>query len=81
MERQSNITVSDLGLSSLLLALQFQLVGLERVNEKRVNFIFTHAEGIDRVIGDFWADVEISVSVQSLFNCQKVLKNRLYAFK
>ena len=77
----TQIAISDLGLASLLVTLHFNLVDMERVNEKRINFLFAPAEGIEKVINDFWAGIEISVSIQSLFNNQKMLKNRLYAFK
>ena len=73
--------ISDLGLATLLLTLQFKLVGLERVDEKRVSFLFLQGEGFDKAISDYWLGAEISVSVQSLFSNQKILKNRLYAFK
>ena len=73
--------ISDLGLATLLLTLQFELVGLERADAKRINFLFRHAEGFEKVITDYWAGAEISVSVQSLFGNQKQLKNRLYALK
>ncbi len=75
------IAVSDLGLASLLSTLDFQVVGLKRVDEKRINFLFAHTGGIEKVISDYWADVEVSVKPQSLFNNQKLHKNRLYAFK
>jgi len=75
------IEVSDLGLASLLSTLQFELVGLERANEKRINFLFARADGIEKIISNYWADAEISVAIQSLFNNQKLLKNRLYALK
>ncbi len=81
MQEEKQIEVSDLGLASLLATLHFEMVGMERVNEKRVNFLFTQAEGIEKVISDYWAGVEVSVPVQSLFFNQKTLKNRLYAFK
>jgi hypothetical protein len=77
----TQIAISDLGLASLLVTLNFNLVDMERVNEKRINFLFAPAEGIEQVISDFWAGIKISVSTQSLFNNQKMLKNRLYAFK
>jgi hypothetical protein len=81
MEYEKNkIEISDLGLASLLVTLQFEMVGLERVNEKRINFLFTQAVGIEKVIDDYWAGIEVSVSAQSLFSNQKLLKNRLYAF-
>lgn len=80
-KENQNISVSDLGLSSLLVTLHFQMVGMERVNEKRISFLFAQTEGIEKIISDFWADVEISVPIQSLFQNQRQLKNRLYAFK
>lgn len=80
-ENKNQVPVSDLGLASLLVTLQFSLVGMERANEKRINFSFVQTEGIEKIISDYWANVEISVSVQSLFNNQKLLKNRLYVFK
>ena len=80
-DEKENIEVSDLGLASLLVTLHFELVGMERANEKRINFLFVQASGIEKIISDYWAGVEVSVSVQGLFNNQKLLKNRLYAFK
>ena len=77
----NQVPISDLGLASLLITLQFDLVGMEHANEKRINFLFLQADGIEKVISDYWAGVEIYVSVQSLFNNQKLLKNRLYALK
>jgi len=75
------IAISDLGLASLLVTLHFKLVDMEHVNEKRVGFLFEQTEGIKQVINNFWAGVEIYVSVQNLFNNQKMLKNRLFTFK
>lgn len=81
MEDVKKIGISDLGLATLLTTLDFQVVGMKRVDRKRINFLFAHAEGIDQIISDYWADIEISVAIQSLFNNQKLLKSRLYAFK
>ena len=78
---KNQVPVSDLGLASLLTTLHFNLVGMERANEKRINFLFAQAEGIEKIVSDYWADVEISVPIQSLFQNQRQLKNRLYAFK
>lgn len=73
--------ISDLGLATLLLTLQFELVDLERADAKRINFLFRRTEGFEKVVSDYWAGTEISVSIQSLFSNQKQLKNRLYALK
>jgi len=80
-DEKEKVEVSDLGLASLLVTLRFELVGMERANEKRINFLFTQADGIEKVISDYWDGVEVSVSAQSLFQNQRQLKNRLYAFK
>lgn len=80
-DEQRKIIVSDLGLASLLVTFRFELVGMKRVDEKRIAFLFAKADGIDEVVEDYWAGAEVSVSAQSLFNNQKLLKNRLYAFK
>ena len=79
-KHENQISVSDLGLASLLITLRFSMVGLERVNEKRISFLFAPAEGIEKIIGDFWANAEFVVPIQSLFTNQKLLKNRLYSF-
>lgn len=78
---ENQIAIADLGLASLLVTLQFQLVGLERANEKRIYFVFKQAEGIEEAIDSYWQDRQIPVRIQSLFNNQKSLKNRLYASK
>ena len=79
--QDENIAVSDLGLASLLATLKFELVELKRADAKRINFLFAPADGIEKVISDYWADAETPVAIQSLFFNQKTLKNRLYAFK
>jgi hypothetical protein len=79
--QDENIAVSDLGLASLLATLEFELVGLKRADAKRINFMFAPADGIEKVISDYWAGIKVCIPVQSLFFNQKTLKNRLYAFK
>lgn len=80
-DEQERIKISDLGLASLLVTLRFEMVGMERADAKRINFLFAQADGIEKVISDYWAGVEISVSAQSLFHSQKMLKGRLFGFK
>lgn len=80
-DAKEKIEISDLGLASLLVTLHFSMVGMERVNEKRISFLFAPTEGIEKIISDFWSDAEVSVPIQSLFQNQRQLKNRLYSFK
>lgn len=79
-DEKEKIEVSDLGLASLLVTLHFSIVCMERVNEKRISFLFARAKGIEKIISDFWADAKVAVPIQSLFNNQKLLKSRLYSF-
>lgn len=79
--QETRIKVSDLGLATLLVTLHFEVVGMEREDEKRVNFLFAYAEGIESAISNYWSGVSVFLSAQKLFSNHKVLKNRLYAFK
>lgn len=48
MQKENLIPISDLGLATLLVTLQFNLVDLERANEKRINFLFEQSDGIEK---------------------------------
>lgn len=78
---ENQVAVSDLGLAALLLTFQFELVGLERSSDKRVDFIFVSTKEVERAIESFWQDKHVDVPIQTLFNNFRLLKNRLYAFK
>lgn len=78
---ESKVFISDIGLASVLLTLEFQLVDLERTSEKRVDFVFAVTDGIEKVIADFWQNKAVEVPIQILFYNFRQLKNRLYAFK
>jgi hypothetical protein len=79
--QEKTVGVSDLGLATLLVTLHFEVVDMERVDDKRVNFLFAQAEGIENAISNYWSGVSVFLSAQKLFSNHKVLKNRLYAFK
>lgn len=78
---ENQIVISDLGLAALILTLGGELLGLERSNEKRVDFVFVSSKEIEQVIEDFWQDKYVNVPIQTLFNNFRLLKNRLYAYK
>lgn len=80
-DTESKVFISDIGLAATLLTLHFQLVGMERTSDKRVDFVFAASEGIEEVIGDFWQNKTIEVPIQILFYNFRQLKNRLYAEK
>lgn len=78
---ESQIIISDIGCAALILTLGGELLGLERSNEKRVDFVFASSQEVERAVENFWQDKVVSVPIQTLFNNFRLLKNRLYAFK
>ena len=72
------ITITDLNLAATLTAIGYKLIDLDRTNSKRVAFIFEYNEKIKQSINDYWNN-EIKLSALTLFNAQKLLKNRLYS--
>ena len=78
---ESQIVISDISCASLVLTLGGELLGLERSNEKRVDFVFVSTKEVEQVIECFWQDKNVDVPIQTLFNNFRLLKNRLYSFK
>jgi len=68
----------DLGLATVLITLGYKLLKLDKTNPKKVRFIFRQKKGIDQAMLDYWND-EIKLPAQTLFNNQKMLKNRIYS--
>ncbi|MBN1325873.1 hypothetical protein JW977_02750 [Candidatus Falkowbacteria bacterium] len=68
----------DLGLASVLVSLDYELVGLDKTNSKKVQFIFKRAESIDLAINNYWQD-NLKVNARTLFDNIKMLKNRIYS--
>lgn len=80
-DAKGKVFIGDTGLAALLLTLKFELVDLERTSEKRVEFVFSVTDGIEKVISDFWQDKIVDVPTQTLFHNFRQLKNRLYSLK
>jgi hypothetical protein len=68
----------DLGCSSALISTGFKLVDLNKSNMKKVQFIFLLEEGIEKVVGDYWADC-LEIKARTFFDNTKMLKNRIYS--
>jgi len=71
-------TTTDLGLSASLLNKGFELVQLDKLNPKKVQFIFLKRAGINKTINDYWSD-KLNVNPRTYFDNIKLLKNRLYS--
>lgn len=68
----------DLGCSAALISADFELVSLDKVNPRKVQFIFRRAIGIEKVVDDYWAD-RLEIKARAFFDNVKMLKNRIYS--
>lgn len=68
----------DLGLATALTTIGYKLVRLDKADSQKVKFIFKTDENINDTIASYWND-ELKLPAQSLFNNQKMLKNRIYS--
>lgn len=75
---QNEFSTFDLQLASVLITLGYKLLKLDKTNPKKVRFMFERERGIEQVISDYWED-KIKLPAQTLFNNQKMLKNRIYS--
>lgn len=78
LQPQDHFFSFDLGLTSALVLLEYDLVAIDKANRANAQFVFRRKEGIDEDIQRYWAGV-LSVSARHLFDAQKMLKNRLYS--
>ena len=72
-----NFSTYDLGLATVLITLDYKLIKLDKTNPKKVRFVFQEYKKIEQVMVDFWND-KIKLPALTLFNNQKMLKNRIY---
>ena len=79
MNQQSNQYRSyDLGLASALVQVGFPLLGLDRGNGKKVEFIFTKTTELEEAVRRFWSG-ELMVDAQGYFEAIRSMKNRIYS--
>ena len=75
---QNEFSTFDLGLATVLITLNYELLELEKSNPKKVRFVFKREKNIEQVMIDYIND-KIKLPAQTLFNNQKNLKNRIYS--
>jgi len=71
-------TTYDLGVSTALLCVGFELLSMDRANPRKVLFIFRKAKSIDETANAYFAD-RLKVNARSFFDQLKALKNQLYS--
>ena len=68
----------DLGLAAVLVTLGYKLLSLDKSNPKKVRFVFKEEKGINDAMLDY-SNNKLKLPAQTLFNNQKMLKNRIYS--
>lgn len=77
-DRTKRFNTSDLGIAASLVTADFELVALDKINPRKVQFVFRRATGIEKVVDDYWAD-KLEVKARSYFDNIKMCKNRIYS--
>ena len=77
MIMNKNFSTYDLGLATVLVTLDYKLIKLDKTNTKKIRFVFEEDAKIQKVMVDYWND-KIKLPALTLFNNQKMLKNRIY---
>jgi len=72
-----NFSTYDLGLATALITLDYKLIKLDKTNPKKVRFVFEEDKKIGQVMVDYW-NGKTKLPALTLFNNQKMLKNRIY---
>ena len=71
-------TTYDLGVSTALLCVGFELLSVDKENVKKALFIFKREEGIEDIANRYFSD-QLDVKARSFFDHLKALKNKLYS--
>ena len=77
MIMNKNFSTYDLGLATVLVTLDYKLIKLDKTNPKKIRFVFEEDAKIQKVMADYWNE-KIKLPALTLFNNQKMLKNRIY---
>lgn len=70
-------TTYDLGCSTALLCVGFEILDIEKSNPKKALFTFKREDNIDEVANSYFAD-KLEVRARSYADNLKALKNKLY---
>lgn len=71
-------TTYDLGVSTALLCLGFEILSIEKHNPKKALFVFKKEDGIEDFANQYFSD-RLELRARSYFDHLKALKNQLYS--
>jgi len=70
-------STSDIGVATVLLCADCELLDVEKSNPRKAMFIFRRKIGIEEIANKYFAD-RLEVKARSFFDNLKALKNKLY---
>ncbi|PIT89065.1 MAG: hypothetical protein COU27_02300 [Candidatus Levybacteria bacterium CG10_big_fil_rev_8_21_14_0_10_36_7] len=79
-QSENTISISDLGLASLI-SVWHEPVDFQRINPKRVAILFKKNKKVEQIIQDYWSNKSIPVPIFTLFQKQRLLKDRIYSLQ
>jgi hypothetical protein len=77
MENEQTYQIFDLGCAASIITAGFNLVSLNRADQRRVSFDFEYSYELQRTVDTYWKN-NLQVDARSLVENMKMLKTRLY---
>jgi hypothetical protein len=74
-------STADLPTSSLLFAIGFPLIKLEKINHNKFNFVFEKTNSLENTVQSFQCGEEMFIVPNNLLNAHKHLKQLLWTQK
>jgi len=71
-------TTYDLGVSTALMCVGFELISIDKKGTQKALFIFKKEDGIENFVDRYFSD-RLEIKARSFFDCLKALKNKLYS--
>ncbi len=68
----------DLNLATCLISLDYELRSIDKTNPQKNQFLFQRYPGLEIAIEHYWND-NLKINARTLFDNQRLLKNRIYA--
>ena len=75
-DHNSTFRTADLCLATIL-SLSFNIEAIERINPRKVQFVFRQDKKLDKLVDEFWKG-EVRIEPQVFFNQLRMLKARIY---
>ena len=76
--KEGEFITFDLGLSSALVTMGYEIISIDKTERKKVKFIFQDSEGLCKATKEYWNN-ELKINARTFFENQKMLKNRIYS--